>query len=218
VYAADMDGDGRVDVLSASRFDDKIAWYRNLGGAPPIWTPYTISTTADFAVSVHAADVDSDGRMDVLSGSFSDNKVALYTNNMCPRGTSGPGGYAPCTPCPAGRYSNDSLQASCTLCPGGRYGTMIGAMNATSGCGGSCSAGYACPPGSASAMAIPCPAGFISSAGASACSPCVAGTFSDRQGRASCTVCPLYTTSSFSGATTCLPSCPIAGQLSVGCV
>ena len=29
VYAADVDGDGDVDVLSASRFDDKIAWYEN---------------------------------------------------------------------------------------------------------------------------------------------------------------------------------------------
>jgi hypothetical protein len=27
VYAADVDGDGRVDVLSASQTDDKIAWY-----------------------------------------------------------------------------------------------------------------------------------------------------------------------------------------------
>jgi hypothetical protein len=30
VYAADLDGDGDMDVLSASEDDDKIAWYENL--------------------------------------------------------------------------------------------------------------------------------------------------------------------------------------------
>jgi hypothetical protein len=29
VYAADLDGDGDLDVLSASELDDKIAWYEN---------------------------------------------------------------------------------------------------------------------------------------------------------------------------------------------
>jgi hypothetical protein len=31
VYAADLDGDGDTDVLSASEIDNKIAWYENLG-------------------------------------------------------------------------------------------------------------------------------------------------------------------------------------------
>ena len=34
VYAADVDGDGDVDVLSASRSDSKIAWYENDGVRP----------------------------------------------------------------------------------------------------------------------------------------------------------------------------------------
>jgi len=29
VFAVDLDGDGDVDVLSASSSDDKIAWYEN---------------------------------------------------------------------------------------------------------------------------------------------------------------------------------------------
>ena len=31
VFAADVDGDGDMDVLSASQYDDKIAWYENDG-------------------------------------------------------------------------------------------------------------------------------------------------------------------------------------------
>ncbi len=36
VYAADVDGDGDMDVLSASFNDDKIAWYENLMLMPPV--------------------------------------------------------------------------------------------------------------------------------------------------------------------------------------
>ena len=34
VYAVDIDGDGDIDVLSASQSDDKIAWYENDGTRP----------------------------------------------------------------------------------------------------------------------------------------------------------------------------------------
>jgi hypothetical protein len=67
VYATDMDGDGDMDVLSASWYDNKIAWYENDGQQN--FTPHTITTLADGAQSVYAADVDGDGDMDVLSAS-----------------------------------------------------------------------------------------------------------------------------------------------------
>ena len=35
VFAADVDGDGDTDVLSASYADDRIAWYENDGASPP---------------------------------------------------------------------------------------------------------------------------------------------------------------------------------------
>jgi|CXWL01.1.fsa_nt_gi hypothetical protein len=81
VFAADVDGDGDLDALSASQFDDKIAWYENSGTVPPGWTPRTISTTADGANSVFAADVDGDGDLDALSASAGDDKVAWYENS-----------------------------------------------------------------------------------------------------------------------------------------
>ena len=78
VFAADLDGDGDTDVLSASGTDDKIAWYENDGGTPPSFTGRIISTTADEAWSVFAADVDGDGDTDVLSASRKDDKIAWY--------------------------------------------------------------------------------------------------------------------------------------------
>jgi hypothetical protein len=67
VYAADVDGDGDMDVLSASEYDDKIAWYENDGQQH--FTIHTITDAADGARSVYATDVDGDGDMDVLSAS-----------------------------------------------------------------------------------------------------------------------------------------------------
>ena len=64
VYAVDIDGDGDIDVLSASVNDDKIAWYENDGSES--FTAHTITTSADGAHSVYAIDVDSDGDIDVL--------------------------------------------------------------------------------------------------------------------------------------------------------
>jgi hypothetical protein len=79
VSAADVDGDGDTDVLSASGFGDKIAWYENDGNRNFI--PHTITTAADWANSVTAADVDGDGDTDVLSTSFFDHTVAWYEND-----------------------------------------------------------------------------------------------------------------------------------------
>ena len=80
VYAADVDGDGDFDALSASRVDDKIAWYENTGGGGTSWVLHTISTSADDARSVYAADVDGDGDFDALSASYADDKIAWYEN------------------------------------------------------------------------------------------------------------------------------------------
>ena len=78
VYAADVDGDGDMDLLSASGNDDKISWYENDGSES--FTEHEITTSADGAFSVHTADVDGDGDMDVLSASFWDDKIAWYEN------------------------------------------------------------------------------------------------------------------------------------------
>jgi hypothetical protein len=64
VFAIDVDGDGDMDVLSASLYDDTIAWYENDN---QVFTKRDITTAADGAISVYAIDVDGDRDMDVLS-------------------------------------------------------------------------------------------------------------------------------------------------------
>ena len=49
VFAVDVDGDGDPDALSASYYDDTIAWYENVDGVGGSWTRHVISTLADGA-------------------------------------------------------------------------------------------------------------------------------------------------------------------------
>ncbi|KAH8068579.1 6-phosphogluconolactonase [Aureococcus anophagefferens] len=87
VFAIDVDGDGDVDVLSASYNDDTVAWYENdcATHAPTTLAPTTpFPTPRDTGVSrdaVHAVDVDGDGDVDALSASSNDDTVAWYEND-----------------------------------------------------------------------------------------------------------------------------------------
>ena len=49
VQVADLDGDGDMDIVSASSLDDTIAWYENDGAANPTFTAADIATNADGA-------------------------------------------------------------------------------------------------------------------------------------------------------------------------
>jgi hypothetical protein len=93
VYATDLDGDGDADVLSASILDDKIVWYRNRLNKPKqdFSDPRIISTSADGATLVYAADLNGDGAPEVISASQSDDKVAWYQNYMGPFDCNGNG-------------------------------------------------------------------------------------------------------------------------------
>ena len=81
VHIADMDGDGDLDIVSASRDDDTIAWYENDGASDPSWTAADIATSADGAIDVHVADMDGDGDLDIVSASIKDDTIAWYEND-----------------------------------------------------------------------------------------------------------------------------------------
>ncbi|MCP3982519.1 MAG: hypothetical protein GY716_24730 [bacterium] len=80
VFTGDADLDGDVDVFVASVEDDTIVWHESSGGAPPAWTEHVLTDGADYASGVYAADIDSDGDLDLLSASYLDNRVAWFEN------------------------------------------------------------------------------------------------------------------------------------------
>lgn len=76
VEAADLDGDGLLDLLVVGQGDDRVAWARNLGGgafgpAVTINVPSSSSTT-----TARAADLDGDGRLDVIATRAGSDRVS----------------------------------------------------------------------------------------------------------------------------------------------
>ncbi len=66
---ADLDGDGDLEVLAGSSDDGTLVWYENRGGTFPSQGAHPIESVVDRVDSVHAADLDDDGDVDVLYGS-----------------------------------------------------------------------------------------------------------------------------------------------------
>ncbi len=78
--AADIDGDGDLDLVGAAFGGHEIRWWRNEGGSPPAWTPMTIETGFAAASTVRAADIDGDGTMDVAGCAWTDGELVVWAN------------------------------------------------------------------------------------------------------------------------------------------
>ncbi|EDQ85802.1 uncharacterized protein MONBRDRAFT_28819 [Monosiga brevicollis MX1] len=81
IRSADLDGDGDLDVLTASRLDDTVAWFEQ----DPVnrtFERHIITTSAEFVVSAEPVDLDGDGDLDVVSASVHDNTIAWYRNDI----------------------------------------------------------------------------------------------------------------------------------------
>ncbi|MEI7661689.1 MAG: FG-GAP-like repeat-containing protein [Bacteroidota bacterium] len=89
IFTADLDGDGALDVLSASRYDGKIAWYRNLDGKGDFGPQRLLSDSIGGPNNVIACDIDNDGDMDVVATTMWDDNV-IWFENLDGHGTFGP--------------------------------------------------------------------------------------------------------------------------------
>jgi hypothetical protein len=80
VCAADVNGDGYMDVLGASGGDDTIAWWKNNDGSGTSWTEYTIDGGFNYPMCVRTADVDGDGDTDVLGAGYYADAITWWEN------------------------------------------------------------------------------------------------------------------------------------------
>jgi hypothetical protein len=101
---ADLTGNGRVDILSASLRDDVVAWYENQGGGT-FAAPKPLDAAANGASAVRTADFDQDGDVDVVAGAVLDQTVTWYENQ-------GDGTFSDGTPIATGVEGLETLHIS----------------------------------------------------------------------------------------------------------
>lgn len=83
VLAADIDGDGDLDVISASFADNTISWRSNLDGKGFFGSRARITDSARGVIDISVADIDGDGDPDVVAAtrvSRNINVVSWYEN------------------------------------------------------------------------------------------------------------------------------------------
>jgi hypothetical protein len=80
VRCDDLDGDGDPDILAAAQNASSIRWWENMYGQGNLWIEHSIIEGFDGAISVHSADMDGDGDMDVIGVAHNANDVAWWEN------------------------------------------------------------------------------------------------------------------------------------------
>ena len=110
--------------------------------------------------------------------SSSPSTSSTVTNCTCNAGYTGPDGGT-CAACTTGQFKSASGPANCTDCAAGKYSASVAAVSEST-CS-RCNAGYTGPDGAA-------------------CEACIAGTYKDVIGSASCSLCPEGKYSTFEAA------------------
>lgn len=88
VSVADMDQDGQLDVVVADVSSNTITVFRNLGSSGYLENEYGASkielTTGKKPMNVLLADVDGDGKIDIVTTNYDDNSISVFKNTSAP--------------------------------------------------------------------------------------------------------------------------------------
>ena len=80
VDAADIDGDGDLDLFGAAASDDLIRWWENTSGDGSEWIAHDVDIDFNFAMHLHAADLDDDGDLDIMGAALKGDAIHWWEN------------------------------------------------------------------------------------------------------------------------------------------
>jgi CSLREA domain-containing protein len=80
LLAADVDGDDDLDIVAGLAYNDEIAWWENLVGNASSWARHEVAQGPHFPNALAVADIDDDGDLDLLSGTYYDGEIAWWEN------------------------------------------------------------------------------------------------------------------------------------------
>lgn len=81
VHSEDMDNDGDMDVLGAAYFGNSIVWWENIGGNGLLWIEHTVNSNFVGAQDVNSADLNSDGKSDLLGAAYEAGQITWWDVN-----------------------------------------------------------------------------------------------------------------------------------------
>jgi len=82
VYAADFDMDNDIDIAGAAYYGSPgIAWWRNDGGNPVVWTKFAVAQSFINAHEIYVCDLDKDNDPDILGASSELNSIGWWRND-----------------------------------------------------------------------------------------------------------------------------------------
>jgi hypothetical protein len=79
--AADLDGDGDLDILAVESVDEDIHWWENVRGDGTEFTEHTITTNSHDVTLVSPGDIDGDGDIDFFGLAPERFKLRLWMND-----------------------------------------------------------------------------------------------------------------------------------------
>ncbi len=80
VHVGDIDGDGDMDVAGAIFATDEVTWWRNDGGTPVNFTKQVVDNSFDGSHRIQAADMDSDGDLDLVGTAYMGASITIWKN------------------------------------------------------------------------------------------------------------------------------------------
>lgn len=70
IHAADVDGDGDLDISAADMWNEDLLWFENLDSIGTSWARHVVFGSYDKPSSTYLGDIDGDGDTDFLAGGF----------------------------------------------------------------------------------------------------------------------------------------------------